>query len=78
MRHYEIIANKCLPYFKGYEDCPKAVMTNWPSDLQLEANAMYESRDFTRYDILLDEFFSYCKDNLTTKALADYVLSKTH
>ena len=77
LRHYEIIANKCLPYFEDFEKCPKLTMTNWPSELQIQANYMFKSKDFTNYDILCQEFFNYCKHNLTTEQLAKYVLSKT-
>ena len=78
LRHYEIIANKCLPYFINYQSCPKTIMVNWPSDLQIEVNRMIESDNISNYDKLLEKFFQYCKDNLTTKKLADYMLSKVN
>lgn len=86
MRHYEIIANGCLPYFRDFEECPKTIMTNWPSDLQIHSNRLYslskslnnEYNDifFDSYKKTLDDFFLYAKNHLTTENLADYVLGK--
>ena len=33
MRHYEILANECLPFFTDIEDCPDTILTNWPKGL---------------------------------------------
>lgn len=76
MRHYEIAANQCLPYFADFAKCPKMIMTTWPVDLQLEANNIAKTQDLTQYQKVLSEFMSYTKRNLTTTALAQYVLSK--
>jgi hypothetical protein len=51
-------------------------MVNWPRELQRESNAMFETKDFSRYQTVLNEFSKYCMGYLTTKALAKYVLSK--
>jgi len=42
MRHYEIIANGCLPYFPNIEKCPKNTMFLLPKDLILESNMLFE------------------------------------
>lgn len=79
MRHYEIIANQCLPYFKEFEDCPKYTMMNWPTKLQIDANRIVEDLNYGNFnsdayfDILI-EFYIYCKNNLTTMSLANYIL----
>ena len=78
LRHYEIIANMCLPYFKDYNNCPQFIMSNWPHELQRESNAMFETKDYKDYPIVLSEFFNYCKSHLTTKCLAEYILSKLY
>lgn len=36
MRHYEIIANGCLPYFVDIENCPKNTLFRWPKELLIE------------------------------------------
>jgi len=75
MRHYEILANNCIPYFIGLEDCPKNTLTNLPKDLLLEARELTENFDTTKYFIILDELFDYTKKHLTTQQLAQYVLN---
>ncbi len=76
LRHYEIVAAGCLPYFKDYQSCPQFTMMNWPRELQRETNSMFETRDFTRYTLVLNDFSKYCSEHMTTKALASYVLDK--
>ena len=76
LRHYEIIASNCLPYFHNYQACPQFTMMNWPCELQRESNAMFETNDFSNYQTVLDEFSRYCIEHLTTKALANYILTK--
>jgi hypothetical protein len=41
MRHYEILANGCIPYFADIEKCPINTMVNWPKDLLIRGNALY-------------------------------------
>ena len=76
MRHYQIIGSRCLPYFMDFQACPRFTMVNWPTELQLEANNMYQTKHLQRYDKVLQAFFSYCKQNLITVKSAQYVLSK--
>jgi hypothetical protein len=42
LRHYEILANDCIPYFPDLISCPTTTMSNFPKDLILEANGLYE------------------------------------
>jgi hypothetical protein len=76
MRHYEILGNYCIPYFVGLEDCPKNTLANLPKELLLEARNLTENFDEQKYFIILNELFDYTKNNLTTKNLANYILSK--
>ena len=75
MRHYEILANRCMPYFVDLESCPPQTLTNLPKELLLEGRKLAESFDTARYFTILDEVFEYTKNNLTTKQLAKYVLN---
>ena len=43
LRHYEIIAAGCLPYFPGIEKKPSTIMTNYPVELQIRINDIFES-----------------------------------
>lgn len=42
MRHYEILGSNAVPYFWGIEDKPTTIMCNWPIELQLDANKLFE------------------------------------
>ena len=76
MRHYEILGNYCIPYFVGLEDCPKNTLANLPKELLLEAKDLTENFEEQKYFSILNELFDYTKNNLTTKNLANYILSK--
>jgi hypothetical protein len=76
MRHYEILGNYCMPYFVGLENCPKNTLANLPKELLLEGRELANNFDSQKYFIILDEIFNYTKENLTTKNIANYILSK--
>lgn len=76
MRHYEILGNYCVPYFVGLEDCPKDTLVSFPKELLLEAKELTYNFDEAKYYIILDKLFEHTKNNLTTKNLAKYILSK--
>lgn len=80
LRHYEILANGCIPWFQDLDKCPSTIMTKFPKRIVLEAMAAFSSSirsdvhsvnmDMEHYaEILLD----YTKRFLTTKAMANYV-----
>ena len=75
MRHYEILANNCIPYFIGLEECPEYTLTNLPKELLFEAKDLANNFNETKYYSMLEEFATIVKENLTTKKLANYVLS---
>jgi hypothetical protein len=77
MRHYEILANNCIPYFTDLEECPQYTLTNLPKELLLEAKELTNNFEEQKYFSILNELFEYTKNNLTTKNLAKYVLEKT-
>ena len=37
MRHYEILANGCIPLFRDLNKCPENTMTHFPKQLVMEA-----------------------------------------
>jgi len=75
MRHYEILANNCIPYFIDLESCPKYTLTNLPKEILIEVRELANNFEEQKYNVILDELFKYTKNNLTTKALAKHVLS---
>ena len=92
LRHYEIIACECLPFFDQYNDIPISVMTKWPRELQIQTNKLYHKMLWSykipnikdnnvikylipQYRDLLDKFYSYAKQYLTTTAMAQYLIN---
>lgn len=82
MRHYEIIANGCIPYFIDIENCPKNTMYLLPKELIIEGNSLYKkfyknpSESMNEYYELQQKMMDYTKEHLTTKKMAQYVLSQ--
>ncbi len=82
-RHYEILANGCIPYFPDIEKCPDNTMFLFPKKILTITNNLYirwEKSSFNHKDEKIYKFyqkllFNYAKENLTTKKLAEYVLS---
>ena len=90
MRHYEILANGCVPYFIDIENCPKNTMTLLPKNLLMEGNKLYTNTfknkkinelnegDIQEYNILRDKLIEHTKNHLTTDKMAEYILKKTN
>ena len=90
MRHYEILANGCIPYFPDIENCPKNTMSLLPKKLIIEGNELYKkygmyknindfsSNEINECNILILKMISYTTQNLTTKQIAKYILEKTN
>lgn len=83
MRHYEILANGCIPYFIHLEDCDFKTMPFLPRELILEAMNLpgvsylkidHQFFDKNRYEELLQKLLIYTKKFLTTRSIAQYVL----
>lgn len=73
MRHYEILANYCVPLFIDIESCPTTVLTNMPKKLLTKANIALSNID--SYNSIQQELYQYTINYLTTKKLAEYVIS---
>ena len=89
MRHYEIIANGCIPYFINIEGCPPTTMALLPKDLIQEGNALYgslkdksisefSSDDMSACTVILQKLLDYTRSNLTTTAMATYILKQSN
>lgn len=84
LRHYEIIANGCVPIFPNIEQCPEKTMCFYPKKLQIEANDFYASliktgfqtkEQMDKYSELRQQFFNHLTKNLTTTSIARYILN---
>lgn len=75
MRHYEILANKCIPYFTDLSECPQYTLSTFPKDIILETNEYAKKNEIhPDYEKLNEELFNYTKENLTTKKLIEKIL----
>ena len=77
MRHYEILANGCIPYFLDVEKCPVNTMTHFPKSLCNETNSNSQHlKNDDLYNKFIDKFESHFLTNNTTEALAKYFINK--
>lgn len=83
MRHYEIMGCRAIPYFENLEYVPLTIMTRLPKEEMLVAKTMLEynhgelflsSAGQRIWEVLEQKIFEKFTKNLTTKALATYVL----
>lgn len=90
MRHYEILANNCIPFFIDIEYCPQYIMYLLPKELFIQANALYINKfkckninelteqDINEYNILQKKILEHTKTHLTTRKMASYILNTTN
>lgn len=83
MRHYEILANGCIPYFVDLDYCPQNTMHLLPKKLIKEAmnlpgvsygkinHAVFNKK---RYYEILAELLEYTRKHLSTRGMAQYLL----
>jgi hypothetical protein len=84
LRHYEIMANGCIPWFLGLEQCPALTMTFLPKFELTAAKKMLEKDGIEVFDTpagkeswaaLQRNIETFLKRHCTTRAMARYVLS---
>lgn len=75
MRHYEILANRCIPLFTDIEQCPPKICMTLPKKLLTTAMNMYKNNTVMDiYNELEEELHVHFIKNCTTEILAKYVL----
>ncbi|GHT15317.1 hypothetical protein AGMMS4956_15010 [Bacteroidia bacterium] len=77
LRHYEIMANGCIPYFIDLEKCPQETMCLFPKQLILETNRLFEEQccDTEQLMVKSQEVLNYTRKHLTTQSIATYMLN---
>lgn len=67
MRHYEIMANGCIPLFADVEDCPKNTLTTLPKECLTEAKKLsfmdLPALTFTKNEITDANYVRYNPEN---------------
>lgn len=85
MRHYEILANGCIPYFTDLDQVHPMTMTHFPKELVKEAMCLpgveagridHSIFDKTRYFQILEQLLQHTREHLTCKKMAQYILEK--
>ena len=88
LRHYEILANGCIPYFYDLDLCPDENMIFFPKELVKEAMGLrgvgYNGYDVTidhtvfekeKYFTILGKLLQYTREKLTCKFIAQHLLN---
>jgi hypothetical protein len=78
LRHYEIIANGCLPLFENLENCPENTLNNFPKQILIEAKNKKVTMSDSKYNYYLKTIFNYFKDNFTCEKVAENFLTQIH
>ncbi len=87
LRHYEILASGCIPYFVDLEKCDTDTMPFFPKELILEAmhlegvaypNIDHDKFNKEKYFEILNQLLEHTRKYLTAKNLAQYVLDTIH
>jgi hypothetical protein len=60
MRHYEILANRCVPYFVDIEACPKNIMLTLNKDLLIEIKRTVDQHGVEYYAPNQPGWAQYC------------------
>ena len=84
VRHYEIMANNCIPLFLDINDCPEHIMTTLPKEPIKESLKLIQEKGLEwwgedqgerKWIELNDEIQLHFRKHCTTDALADYFLN---
>jgi len=78
LRHYEILANGCIPIFKEIGNCPEKTLTTFPKELVKEANQKllpYKKDHKRTYDEYAKKIVEHTRKHCSTSGTVDYFLS---
>ena len=82
MRHYEILANGCIPVFKDLHQCPNNIMTLFPKEYIIDLQSLCKNDNLilnkNEYKLHIEYLLNYTRQYLTTEHLAKYVLEKSN
>ncbi len=85
LRHYEILANGCIPYFTDLDHCPAETMHLFPKKLIKKAmnirgvsrgNIDHSIFDYDQYYEILEQLLEYTRNHLSAAKIAEYVLQQ--
>lgn len=85
LRHYEILASGCIPYFLDLDHCDERTMPFLPKKLIQEAmklpgvsylNIDHKKFNKEKYNQILAQLLEHTKKHLTTRQMAKYLIDK--
>lgn len=79
LRHYEILANGCVPLFEGLEQCPSNTLTSLPKNLLIEANRRFRKEEWPdqkEYADLVYALMAHTSKKCTTVAEAARLIER--
>lgn len=76
LRHYEILANGCIPLFEKIEECPLQTMTTFPKELVFNARNLILCPNKMEYTNCVEQLLDHTRKYCTTSANTNYFLSK--
>jgi len=79
LRHYEIMANGCIPIFKDLDNCPPDILTTFPKELIKEANSKLLSWNYDNkieYDIYVKKLLQHVREHCSASSTAEYFVKK--
>lgn len=78
LRHYEILANNCIPYFPDIDECPEFELFLFPKDIIKRTNLLLENFSLSfpleEWKEAQIELHNYTCKFLTTEYLSNYVI----
>lgn len=82
LRHYEILSQWCIPYFRVLDQCPASIMVHLPKRELRLVQELIDNRMWVResvlktvYEDLIDPIMITMQEGLTTEALATHILN---
>jgi hypothetical protein len=78
LRHYEILANNCIPLFKDLEKCPINTMVSFPKNDIIDINKKLINKKLSENEYIkkLKKIFNYSINNLTCEKNAEKFINK--
>ena len=77
MRHLEIMANKCVPFFSGIDDCPPHTMVDYPKETISQVYRHIQNNTMTEkiYGTYSQSLYEHVAQHQTTVAQAQRIVN---
>lgn len=78
LRHYEIIANGCIPIFDDISSIPDGTMTTFPKEILQQAykDLLPWKNNVELYNTYVEKLLNHCREYQTCEKSAEYFLKK--